>query len=215
MKKLPLGHVLGYTALTVILTAGAAQSLAGSNIVFTDDIADANVTTKDIKDGNVTNYDLQDGSVVSSKIRDNTVTGADVNESTLWIVPNAAKVNGVQVSTFKGSMPEGGAAVVVFDEGGPKFSLNSCSSSGAVLKATGSTNWRMAYTFIYSGLVDQQVIGGGAISVSNSDDDRVDLHASASSTSGTLTTFDIRAFHSPNFVGSDDCYVDATITRFP
>lgn len=29
MKRPAIGHVLGYTALTVMLTAGAAQSLSG------------------------------------------------------------------------------------------------------------------------------------------------------------------------------------------
>jgi hypothetical protein len=37
MKRPQVGHILGFTALTVVLTAGTAQSLSGSNTVFTDD----------------------------------------------------------------------------------------------------------------------------------------------------------------------------------
>jgi hypothetical protein len=73
MKRPALGHILGYTALTVILTSGAAQSLSGSNTVFTDDIVD----------NHVTNADLGSNSVTSNKVASNTLTGSDINESTL------------------------------------------------------------------------------------------------------------------------------------
>jgi len=65
--------IIGYTVLTLLLTAGAAHSLSGSNTVFSDDIVDGAVTTADIK----TN------AISGSRILDNAVTGADVNESTL------------------------------------------------------------------------------------------------------------------------------------
>ena len=73
MKRPALGHLLGYTALTVMLTAGAAQSLSGSNTVFTDDIAS----------GNVFNSDLATNAVTGAKVYPNSVTGADVNEKSL------------------------------------------------------------------------------------------------------------------------------------
>jgi hypothetical protein len=65
--------ILGCVALTLLLTAGAAQSLSGSNTVFTDDIADGQVRYPDIRDGAVT----------GKKILDDSVTGADVKESTI------------------------------------------------------------------------------------------------------------------------------------
>jgi hypothetical protein len=73
MKRPVLGHLFGYTVLTVILTAGAAQSLAGSGTVYSDDIVDSTITTPDLKNG----------AVNGSKILDNSVTGADVDEKTL------------------------------------------------------------------------------------------------------------------------------------
>jgi len=65
--------IIGYTLLTLLLTAGAAQSLSGSNTVFTDDIVDGAVTTPDIKAN----------AVSGSKILNNSVTGTDLNESTI------------------------------------------------------------------------------------------------------------------------------------
>jgi len=67
--------ILGYVTLTLLLTAGAAQGLSGSNTVFTDDIVNGAVTTADIK-GNA---------VSGSRVLDNSMTGADINESTLKI----------------------------------------------------------------------------------------------------------------------------------
>ena len=73
MKRPALGHILGYTALTVILTAGAAQSLAGSNTVFSDDIVDFSIVANDIKTA----------AIGGRPIVDNSLTGTDVNEATL------------------------------------------------------------------------------------------------------------------------------------
>ena len=76
MKRRALPHVLAYIGLTVILTAGAAQSLSGSNTVFSDDIAS----------GQVRGSDLAADSVSGSKIYPNSITGSDVNEASLAAV---------------------------------------------------------------------------------------------------------------------------------
>lgn len=55
--------ILGYIVLIVLLSAGTAQSLSGSNTVDTGDIIDGQVYSTDIKNG--------------------TITGADVAETTL------------------------------------------------------------------------------------------------------------------------------------
>jgi hypothetical protein len=64
---------VGLAAVVVLMGAGAAQSLSGSNTVFGDDIVDGTITTPDLKTG----------ALSGSKILDNSVTGTDVNESTL------------------------------------------------------------------------------------------------------------------------------------
>ena len=69
----PTATIVGYAALTLILTTGAAQSLSGSNTVLSDDIVD----------GQVTYADIRDNAMTGKKILDNSITGADVNESTL------------------------------------------------------------------------------------------------------------------------------------
>jgi hypothetical protein len=73
MKRLALGHILGYIALTVILTAGAAQSLTGRNTVDSGDIIDGTISTSDLKTS----------AVSGSKILNNAVTGTDVDEASL------------------------------------------------------------------------------------------------------------------------------------
>jgi len=70
MKRPAIVHLLGYTALTVILTAGAAQSLSGANTVFSDDIVDGNVTSADIKDQGILYADIKDGAMTGKKILD-------------------------------------------------------------------------------------------------------------------------------------------------
>ncbi len=78
MKRPPIGHLLGYTALTIVLTAGAAQSLSGSNTVFTDDIVDGQVTYADIKNGAVGSAKLRDNVVTGAKILDRTIKAQDI-----------------------------------------------------------------------------------------------------------------------------------------
>jgi len=65
--------IVSYAALTLILTAGAAQSLSGSNTVYSDDIVDGQVKGPDIKAG----------AVSGSKILDNSVTTTDINAGAL------------------------------------------------------------------------------------------------------------------------------------
>ncbi len=57
----------------MLMSAGAAQSLAGSNTVFTDDIAPKAVHGSDIADN----------AVSGRTVYPNRITGADVNEATL------------------------------------------------------------------------------------------------------------------------------------
>ena len=65
--------VIGSTLLVILLTAGAAQSLSGSNTVTSDDIVDRTIVANDIKTA----------AIGGRPIVDNSITGADVNESTL------------------------------------------------------------------------------------------------------------------------------------
>lgn len=65
--------VLGLTAVLVLVSAGAAQSLSGENTV----------NTGDIKDGEVYGRDLHDGAVTGVKVKDETLTGSDVKNGSL------------------------------------------------------------------------------------------------------------------------------------
>lgn len=75
--------VIGYAALTVILTAGAAQGLAGTDTVFSDDIVNETILSQDVKNEALTSSDIKNESLRSSDILNNSLTGADINEATL------------------------------------------------------------------------------------------------------------------------------------
>lgn len=61
-------HAAGYAALVVLVSAGAAESLAGTNTVFTDDIVPGGVSTSDIRENAVT----------GSRVRNSSLTGSDL-----------------------------------------------------------------------------------------------------------------------------------------
>lgn len=75
--------ILGFGILTILLTAGAAQSLSGSNTVFSDDIVDNNVRTADLGTNSVTRVKVADNAIAGPEIIDNAITGTDISESTI------------------------------------------------------------------------------------------------------------------------------------
>jgi len=88
-------NVIATLALFLVLTGGTAVALEGSNTVFSDDIADDQVSSADVRNdtlngGGLTAADLRPASVGSSEVKDDAVTGIDVDESTLGVVPEAS-----------------------------------------------------------------------------------------------------------------------------
>jgi len=70
--------IFAFVALTVLLTAGAAQSLAGSNTVFSDDIVDGQVKFADIKPDAVTSSRIRTDAVGASEIRADNVGSSEI-----------------------------------------------------------------------------------------------------------------------------------------
>jgi len=93
-----LSTVLGFGILTVLLMAGTAQSLAGSNTVFSDDIVD----------GTIGHADVKANSLGGSRILNNAVTGADVNEATLVLTCKAGLTRSREVCYGAQRASEGG-----------------------------------------------------------------------------------------------------------
>lgn len=58
------------------------------------------VTTKAIKNGAVTSKKIKKRSILGSNVRNNTLTGSQINESKLGVVPEAAKVGGIDASNL-------------------------------------------------------------------------------------------------------------------
>lgn len=133
MKRPALAHLLGYTALTLVLTAGAAQSLAGSNTVTSDDIVDGTIVANDIKTA----------AIGGRPIVDNSITGADVNEATLTL-PGVIRTTGVSPTGTKvfgaGTPTKVGTGHYTVDYGVP---LKNCSAhvTGGCNAANGLTDY--------------------------------------------------------------------------
>ncbi len=75
--------VLGMTVVVVTLTAGAAQSLSGSNTVYSDDIVDRSVTAADLGTNSVSRVKIQDNAVAGSEVIDGSITGAEVRDGSI------------------------------------------------------------------------------------------------------------------------------------
>jgi hypothetical protein len=69
--------------LVVLLTAGAAQSLAGVNTVFSDDIVDGTIQYADLKDGALGGKKILDKSVIRSKIADGAIDGSKIADGSV------------------------------------------------------------------------------------------------------------------------------------
>lgn len=150
MKRPAFGHLLGYTALTIILTAGAAQSLAGSNTVFSDDIVNGTITHADIKanslggsrllDNAVTGRKILNGTVMGADIGDNSVKGVDIDEGNLVLTcpSNLTQVADVCYSGVRGPTTFETALTDCVDEG---LRLPSISETRAVAVDTVEVNF--------------------------------------------------------------------------
>ena len=83
MKRTLVFRLGSYVGLILLLTAGAAQSLAGSNTVFTDDLVAGAVATSDIRDNAVTSGKVAAGGIFNSDLHDDAITGAKVLDETI------------------------------------------------------------------------------------------------------------------------------------
>jgi len=75
--------IISFAGLVLLLTAGAAQGLSGSNTVFSDDIVDGTITHGDVKPNSLGGSRLLNNAITGSKVFNNSITGTDVNEATL------------------------------------------------------------------------------------------------------------------------------------
>lgn len=79
-KSIP-ASILGYVILTVVLTAGAAQSLTGTNTVDSGDIVDGTVKNIDIKPSTITGSRILDDSVGAADLAANAVGNAEMADN--------------------------------------------------------------------------------------------------------------------------------------
>jgi hypothetical protein len=75
--------VAGYVAVVLVMSAGAATGLSGSNTVYSDDIVDTAVKTADLGTNSVSRSKIQDNAVAGSEVIDGSITGADIRDETI------------------------------------------------------------------------------------------------------------------------------------
>ena len=91
--------IIGFATLIVLLTAGAAQSLTGTNTVTSDDIVNDSLIGADIKNESLTSSDIANESLTGADLSNNTVAGADVlNESLRGADVNSESLTGSDVA---------------------------------------------------------------------------------------------------------------------
>jgi hypothetical protein len=100
-------NVIGYIALFFALGGGAAWAThpGGANTISSGDIQDNQVFSADVRNDTLTGgglaaADLRPGSVGTSEVALNSLNGGDINESSLGIVPNADRLDGIDSSGF-------------------------------------------------------------------------------------------------------------------
>lgn len=69
---------VGGAALVILLSAGMAQSLSGSNTVYSDDIVANNVRTADLGTNSVTRVKIADNAIAGPEIINGTVGSAEI-----------------------------------------------------------------------------------------------------------------------------------------
>jgi hypothetical protein len=163
-KSAPVS-IVGYVLLTVILTAGAAQSLAGTNTVDSGDIVDGTISTPDLKTGALSGSKILDNSVTSADVANGSLTGVDIADGSLgaadvgYVGPTASghvsaagdpsRLHGATVGTSKlatgqycveveGAMPSTNVLVANIDYGESPTAAGS-TFSGIVEAAQDST----------------------------------------------------------------------------
>lgn len=117
--------VAGYVGLVVLMSAGAATGLSGSNTVFTDDIVNGHVRYADIRDGAVAGRKILDGSVAGADVRDGSIDRRDVGFDVISGVTKVSQlyqVAGFETNTFTVVCPSDAPVVL---GGGYEWSTSS------------------------------------------------------------------------------------------
>jgi hypothetical protein len=86
--------VAAYLSLFLVLSGGTAVALAGSNTVFTDDIAPGEIKNSDLGFRAVSLEKIGGDAINSGRVVNNSLTGTDIAEPSLATVPNADELDG-------------------------------------------------------------------------------------------------------------------------
>ena len=106
MFKRTYANVMSTLAVFLVVAGGSAfaASTITADSINSKSVKDNSLKSKDLKDGKaVSGDDVIDNSLTGTDVTDNSLTGDDVDESTLGQVPDSAKLNGRDASSFLAS----------------------------------------------------------------------------------------------------------------
>jgi hypothetical protein len=100
--------LLGYVLLVVLMSAGAAQSLSGTNTVDSGDIKAGEVKGSDIAANVVTGSKVKDGSIVAADLGTNAVTGEKVADGSITTEKLGFRICSVYILSANANVRSGG-----------------------------------------------------------------------------------------------------------
>ena len=106
MFKRTYANVMSTLAVFLVVAGGSAfaASTITANSIKSKAVVDNSLKSKDLKDDKaVAGVDVVDGSLTGADVADDSLKGDDVDESTLGQVPDSAKLNGRDASSFLSS----------------------------------------------------------------------------------------------------------------
>lgn len=155
------------------------------------------------------------GAVKTSDLRNDAVTGAKVKESTLS-VPGASTVGGIAITPINVAMDDDQADVTLVDVGGSQVIVR-CGNGATVglqAKVTLVTSPTIHYEFRDNA---GEVVAGVFTTVTNTVvqcTDGVNGLFTMREASGAVTQVDVDSYRETNGIGTKDCFVQGTISRY-
>jgi hypothetical protein len=195
MPKLTYANVTSTLALFLALggVSYAALSVGSrqirNNSVRTQDLRNNDVRSRDIRNNDVRSRDIRNRTIVNRDVLSNTLGGLQINEATLGRVPDAARLEGRNASSFAVTCPTG----TVFHAGGCfETGARSAQTFAAASRTCGLANRRLPLLSELESLRQQagMALAGDEITAETYEDGAVDVYLAIDS-AGARTEYPI------------------------
>jgi hypothetical protein len=195
MPKLTYANVTSTLALFLALggVSYAALSVGSgqirNNSVRTQDLRNNDVRSRDIRNNDVRSRDIRNRTIVNRDVLSNTLGGLQINEATLGRVPDAARLEGRNASSFAVTCPTG----TVFHAGGCfETGARSAQTFAAASRTCGLANRRLPLLTELESLRQQagMALAGDELTAETYEDGAVDVYLAIDS-AGARTEYPI------------------------